>query len=58
MQRTKVVLFEGVAACHINRNIDAWLQSCPNAVITKAETIVGGNNNGTLCIVTTITYVG
>jgi hypothetical protein len=56
MSRTKVRIFESYSDNILNTMINQWLESSPNAVIIKADTVTGRNQNDNLCIVTTITY--
>jgi len=56
MSRTRVKVFESYSDGILNATINQWLESSPNAVIIKADTVTGRNHNNDLRIVTTITY--
>lgn len=56
MSRTRVKIFDSYSSDILNARINQWLESSPNAVIMKADTVTGRNQNDSPCIVTTITY--
>jgi hypothetical protein len=56
MSRTRVKIFDSYNSDILTSRINQWLESSPNAVIMKADTVTGRNQNDSPCIVTTITY--
>jgi len=56
MSRTRVIIFDSYSSKILSSMITQWLESSPNAVIMKADTVTGRNQNDSPCIVTTITY--